>query len=183
MVIYLNVQTTDSFQRYWDWSNKSTPHGCNGCNVTVTLKLNTKTVCRQALLNIKEMCRAVLVCKGLRQSHPHLLPTSSQISQDFEKFLFGWDLELIKDDFTLNNEDWILSVMFRHLEKQFQTVRGTKKQQQTRLMDVTLTVGNAPRDYVAATAGGSQLLAEIICWTGFRSFGWYESFTHPNIST
>lgn len=46
-------------------------------------------------------------------------------------------------------------------------------------LDVSLTVGVAPKDYNAViVAGVSQLPAEAMCWTDSTTFGEYESFTH-----
>lgn len=42
------------------------------------------------------------------------------------------------------------------------------------LVEITLTASVAPRDYFAVTAAMSQLQAEAIYWTTFKSFGKYE---------
>ena len=48
-------------------------------------------------------------------------------------------------------------------------------QKQALLVDRTLTVGVAPKDYAAAIAAVS---AEAIYWTRSKTFGKYESFTN-----
>ena len=45
-------------------------------------------------------------------------------------------------------------------------------------VDITLTVRVAPEEYTAAML---QLPAEAIYWTDSKTFGKYESFSHPNM--
>ena len=48
-------------------------------------------------------------------------------------------------------------------------------------VDITLMAQVVPKDYTAAAAAVSQLLAEAIYWTNFKTFGKHESFTHWNL--